>query len=360
MHGTFGLIGNTSQLADNVCWQTVARSPGFDNTRGHTLGAWHSPLHSRPQAILAATRHRLTHGRLRTHRPSAGTVDYEDTGGDPPVVVLLRPVEGCLAVEGPIAELSVDHRCVAPTLPPGAHRQAMQPTPTSPPGIARLVGEFLDRLTCTTSRSSATTPGSSSTCSSATARFVWDGSCWPPARRSTTSRRADRQGTRTRRQALAPDVRAVHAADAAPDAPAAPDRVRVADAAGGLRHRPVGEACHEPTWDPPRRCASPSGSSRRPGPHAGSSPTPAELHPSRPRRLGKPRSGDAARTVDASPSSFRKDGWSKWKTATPSSPWTSRPGSPRSSGSSSTHSTEPRDHLYSGIASTGQPRLCTG
>jgi pimeloyl-ACP methyl ester carboxylesterase len=46
-----------------------------------------------------------------------------------------------------IAELSADHRCVAPTLPLGAHRHAMHAdADLSLPGIARLVGEFLDRL----------------------------------------------------------------------------------------------------------------------------------------------------------------------------------------------------------------------
>jgi pimeloyl-ACP methyl ester carboxylesterase len=49
--------------------------------------------------------------------------------------------------DGPIAELSADHRCVAPTLPLGAHRHAMYPdADLSLPGIARLVAEFLDRL----------------------------------------------------------------------------------------------------------------------------------------------------------------------------------------------------------------------
>src|SRR6266566_1435627 len=37
-----------------------------------------------------------------------------------------------------IAELSADHRCVAPTLPLGAN--------LSLPGIAQLAAEFLDRL----------------------------------------------------------------------------------------------------------------------------------------------------------------------------------------------------------------------
>ncbi len=45
------------------------------------------------------------------------------------------------------AELSADHRCVAPTLPLGAHRHAMHAdADLSLPGIARLVAELLDRL----------------------------------------------------------------------------------------------------------------------------------------------------------------------------------------------------------------------
>jgi pimeloyl-ACP methyl ester carboxylesterase len=49
--------------------------------------------------------------------------------------------------DGPIADLSVDHRCVAPTLPLGAHRHAMHAdADLSLRGIARLVAEFLDRL----------------------------------------------------------------------------------------------------------------------------------------------------------------------------------------------------------------------
>ncbi|WP_324190841.1 alpha/beta fold hydrolase [Nocardia nova] len=49
--------------------------------------------------------------------------------------------------DGPIAELSADHRCVAPTLPFGAHRHGMRAdVDLSLPAIARLVAEFLDRL----------------------------------------------------------------------------------------------------------------------------------------------------------------------------------------------------------------------
>jgi pimeloyl-ACP methyl ester carboxylesterase len=85
---------------------------------------------------------------------SAGTIDYQDTGGTAtgisggPVIVLLHGLMMDASLwDGVIAELSADYRCVAPTLPFGAHRHAMRAdADLSLPGIARLVAEFLDRL----------------------------------------------------------------------------------------------------------------------------------------------------------------------------------------------------------------------
>ena len=59
---------------------------------------------------------------------TAGTIEYEDTGGDGPVLVLL----GGLVMDGSlwdplVEELRRDHRCVVPTLPLGAHRKPMRP-----------------------------------------------------------------------------------------------------------------------------------------------------------------------------------------------------------------------------------------
>jgi pimeloyl-ACP methyl ester carboxylesterase len=49
--------------------------------------------------------------------------------------------------EDVIADLSPEHRCVAPTLPMGAHHHAMSPdADLSPWGQARLVSELVDRL----------------------------------------------------------------------------------------------------------------------------------------------------------------------------------------------------------------------
>ncbi|MEU3451683.1 alpha/beta hydrolase [Streptomyces thermolilacinus] len=79
---------------------------------------------------------------------SAGTVEYQDTGGDKPVVVLLHGV----AMDGSlwrnvVASLRSGFRCVVPTLPLGGHRRPMRPdADLSVAGVARLVAEFLDRL----------------------------------------------------------------------------------------------------------------------------------------------------------------------------------------------------------------------
>jgi len=77
---------------------------------------------------------------------SAGTLDYLDTGGGGPTLVLLHGLLMDSSLwDGPIADLSTDHRCIAPTLPLGAHRHPVSGD-LSLPRIARLVEEFLDRL----------------------------------------------------------------------------------------------------------------------------------------------------------------------------------------------------------------------
>ncbi|MER7867102.1 alpha/beta fold hydrolase [Streptomyces cellulosae] len=77
---------------------------------------------------------------------SAGTVAYEDTGGEGPVVVLLHGLlQDAPVWRHVVAELRTDHRVVAPTLPYGAHRTPMTQPPT-PDLVNELIAEFLDRL----------------------------------------------------------------------------------------------------------------------------------------------------------------------------------------------------------------------
>jgi pimeloyl-ACP methyl ester carboxylesterase len=85
---------------------------------------------------------------VRTVDLTAGPIDYVDTGGDGPTVVLLHGVLMNNTVwRQVIGELTPAFRCIAPTLPLGAHRQPMRPgADLSIDGIALLVAEFLERL----------------------------------------------------------------------------------------------------------------------------------------------------------------------------------------------------------------------
>src|SRR5690348_15031381 len=79
---------------------------------------------------------------------SAGPVDYEDTGGPGPAVVLLHG----LIMDGRVwsavvDELCSDYRCILPTLPFGSHRRALRAdADLSLRGIGRIVAELLERL----------------------------------------------------------------------------------------------------------------------------------------------------------------------------------------------------------------------
>jgi pimeloyl-ACP methyl ester carboxylesterase len=79
---------------------------------------------------------------------SAGTIEYQDTWGSGPAIVLLHG----LIMDGSlwrhvVADLRADYRCVLPTLPLGAHRRPMRAdADLSMRGIATLVGELVERL----------------------------------------------------------------------------------------------------------------------------------------------------------------------------------------------------------------------
>jgi pimeloyl-ACP methyl ester carboxylesterase len=78
---------------------------------------------------------------------SAGTIEYVDTGGDGPVVVLLPGLLMDASLWSEVVAGLGEHRCIAPTLPMGAHRHAMHAdADLSPRGLARLVSELLERL----------------------------------------------------------------------------------------------------------------------------------------------------------------------------------------------------------------------
>jgi pimeloyl-ACP methyl ester carboxylesterase len=75
-------------------------------------------------------------------------IEYVDTGGRGPVIVLLH---GALMDEhlwrDVVARLTPEHRCVVPVLPMGAHRPPMPPgVDVSPTAQAELVADLLEDL----------------------------------------------------------------------------------------------------------------------------------------------------------------------------------------------------------------------
>jgi len=79
---------------------------------------------------------------------TAGTIEYQDTGGDGPVVVLLGGLVMPGSVWDPVTEdLRTDHRLIVPTMPLGGHRIAMKPdADLSLAGFAQIVAELLEGL----------------------------------------------------------------------------------------------------------------------------------------------------------------------------------------------------------------------
>jgi pimeloyl-ACP methyl ester carboxylesterase len=79
---------------------------------------------------------------------AAGTIDYQDTGGSGPVMVLVHGLMMDASLwRHVIEDLRSDFRCVAPTLPLGGHRHPMRAdADLSMRGIAEILGEFVERV----------------------------------------------------------------------------------------------------------------------------------------------------------------------------------------------------------------------
>jgi pimeloyl-ACP methyl ester carboxylesterase len=90
----------------------------------------------------------MVNGVTRSVEVSAGTIAYEDSGGNGPVVVLVHglAMDG-RQWQGVVDDLRPDYRCVLPTLPMGAHQTPMRPdADLSLRGMVGILAEFLERL----------------------------------------------------------------------------------------------------------------------------------------------------------------------------------------------------------------------
>ena len=79
---------------------------------------------------------------------SSGTVDYEDSGGDGPVIVFAGGlIMDATLWHGVVGRLAPRFRCVVPVLPLGGHRRPMDPdADLSLHALADLLAEFVERL----------------------------------------------------------------------------------------------------------------------------------------------------------------------------------------------------------------------
>lgn len=78
---------------------------------------------------------------------TAGTIEYEDAGSGPPVVLLHGLLMDASVYRGVIDDLAADHRVIAPTQPLGSHRIPMRAgADLSMHGQARIVGDLLEAL----------------------------------------------------------------------------------------------------------------------------------------------------------------------------------------------------------------------
>lgn len=77
----------------------------------------------------------------------AGPIDYIDTGGDGPVLVLGHGLLMNETLWSKVIPLLEGYRCVAPTLPLGAHRSPMRAdADLTQRGVARIFADFLEAL----------------------------------------------------------------------------------------------------------------------------------------------------------------------------------------------------------------------
>lgn len=78
---------------------------------------------------------------------SAGVIEYEDTGGEGPTIVMVHGLSNSRHWRKVVTELSPEYRCVSPTLPLGSHRRPMKPdADLSLQGMGRILAEFIERL----------------------------------------------------------------------------------------------------------------------------------------------------------------------------------------------------------------------
>jgi pimeloyl-ACP methyl ester carboxylesterase len=93
------------------------------------------------------TKERIVTEQRREIQLPAGTIRYREAGEGKPIVFVHGYLVDGRLWDGVVDHLSDGFRCLAPDWPLGAQQVAMNPdADLSPPGIARLIAEFIERL----------------------------------------------------------------------------------------------------------------------------------------------------------------------------------------------------------------------
>ena len=76
-----------------------------------------------------------------------GTIEYREQGNGPAIVLIHGLLVNGSVWDRVVAALGRDVRVIVPDLPLGSHRKPMEPgADLTPPGVARLIAELLERL----------------------------------------------------------------------------------------------------------------------------------------------------------------------------------------------------------------------
>ncbi len=80
-------------------------------------------------------------------RLSQGIIRYREQGAGPPIVLIHGVLVNGSVWDRLLPRVSPDARCIVPDLPLGSHQQPMnRVADLSPPGLATLIAEFIERL----------------------------------------------------------------------------------------------------------------------------------------------------------------------------------------------------------------------
>jgi pimeloyl-ACP methyl ester carboxylesterase len=86
-------------------------------------------------------------GTERSVELPAGTIRYRERGDGPPVVFVHGVLVNADLWRKVVPAVAEGHRCIAPDWPLGSHEVPMRPdADLSPPGLARLIADFLEAL----------------------------------------------------------------------------------------------------------------------------------------------------------------------------------------------------------------------